>query len=161
MKTLKILGCLSLAALAPQFASANLVGPYTADANTLFLIHFDEAAGGTVTTNNGSKAGNFYSVTEATASATPATVTTMLGAAGYVNGPTNFNNCMTNPTTGYLFGYDFNKSGAYQGEGSAPAGDALAMTNLNIGNGSQTSFTLEALIRPTSIAGNQEIICTD
>jgi len=163
MKTLKLLSYLLLAALTPRFVLADLVGPYTADANTLFLLHFDEAAGGTVTTNLGSKAANFYSVTEATASATPATVTTMLGAAGYVNGPTNFNNCMTNPATGYLFGFDANKSLAYQGEGSAPCPDAIAMTNLNIGNGGQTPFTIEALIRPTTITAaiNQEIICTD
>src|ERR1017187_41104 len=158
MKLLKLSLCLLLATMVQRFALADLVGPYTPDANTLFLVHFDEAAGGTVATNVGSKISNFYSVTEATASATPATVTTMLGAAGYVNGATNFHNCMTNPTTGYLFGYDFNKSGAYQGEGSAPCPDALAVTNLNIGNGGQTPFTLEAVIRPTTISANQEII---
>lgn len=27
-------------------AQADLAGPYTADANTLYLFHFDEAAGG-------------------------------------------------------------------------------------------------------------------
>jgi len=155
---------LSLSAifLATVFNSrADLVGPYTPDANTLFLLHFDEAAGGTVTTNNGSKAGNFYTCNLATASATPPVVTTMLGAAGYVSGLTNFNNCLTNPTTGYLAGYDFNNNGAYQGEGTAPAADALTMTNLNLGNGGQTSFTIEALIRPTSLLANQEIVCTD
>jgi autotransporter-associated beta strand protein len=163
MKTLKISLCLLLTAVFPRFASADLVGPYTADANTLFLLHFDEAAGGTFTTNYGSKGGKFYSVNEATASATPPTVTTMLGAAGYVNGPTNFNNCMTNPTTGYEFGYDANNSGAYQGDasGSSLSADAIAMTNLNIGFGGQTPFTIEALIRPTTTAGNQEIVCTD
>ena len=158
---LRALALLLAVVFAPIFARADLVGPYTADANTLFLFHFDEAAGGTVTTNRGSKAGNSYSVTEAAASATPATVTTMLGAAGYVNGATNFNNCMTNPTTGYLFGYDNNKSGAYQGEGAAPCPDALAMTNLNIGFGGQTPFTIEALVRPNLISANQEIVCTD
>ena len=163
MNTTRLVLILLLATLAPRHASADLVGPYTADANTLYLFHFDEAAGGTVTTNLGSKAGNSYSVTEAVASATPATVTTMLGAAGYVNGATNFNNCMTNPTTGYVFGYDGNNSGAYQGEGAAPCPDAIAMTNLNIGNGGQSSFTIEALVRPNAIAAatGQEIVCTD
>ena len=163
MKNLKLFVYLALAILAPRFALADLVGNYTADANTLFLLHFDEAAGGTFTVNSGSKGGNFYSITEATASATPATVTTMLGAAGYLNGATNFHNCMTNPTTGYEFGYDANNSGAYQGEGTAPCPDAIAMTNLNIGFGGNTPFTLEALIRPTQISSStgQEIICTD
>ena len=161
MKTIKLFLCLLMAALASRMAQADIVGNYTPDANTLFLLHFDEAAGGTFTTNNGSKGGKFYSITEAAASATPATVTTMLGAPGYVNGPTNFNNCMTNPTTGYEFGYDANNSGAYQGEGSAPCPDAIALTNLNIGLGGQSPFTIEALIRPTVITPNQEIVCTD
>ena len=163
MKTLKLIVYLVLATLAPRFVLADLVGNYTPDANTLFLLHFDEAAGGTFTTNNGTKGGKFYSVTEATASATPATITTMLGAAGYVNGATNFHNCMTNPTTGYEFGFDANNSGAYQGEGTAPCPDAITMTNLNIGLGGNTPFTLEALIRPNQISSStgQEIICTD
>jgi autotransporter-associated beta strand protein len=164
MKTIKLSLCLLVALLVPRFSFGDIVGNYTADANTLFLLHFDEAAGGSVTTNVGTKGGNFYSVNEATASATPPTVTTMLGAVSYLNGATNFHNCMTNPTTGYEFGYDFNKSGAYQGDvsSSSLSPDALAMTNLNIGNGGQTPFTLEALVRPNQIAsGTQEIICTD
>jgi autotransporter-associated beta strand protein len=150
----------ALALLTPP-ARADLVGPYTPDANTLFLLHFDEAAGGTVTANAGSKGGNFYTCNLSAASATPPVVTTMLGAAGYVNGLTNFNNCLTNPTTGYLAGYDFNNNGAYQGEGTPPAADALAMTNLNLGNGGQSAFTIEALIQPTTLLANQEIVCTD
>ncbi len=142
---------------------ADLVGPYTPDANTLFLLHFEEAAGGSVTTNLGTKGGNFYSVNEAAASATPPLVTTMLGAAGYLNGATNFHLCMTNPTTGYLFGYDFNNSGAYDGDvsGTVLSADRLAMTNLNIGNGGQSPFTIEAVIQPSNISANQEILCTD
>jgi hypothetical protein len=31
--------------LAPTSARATIVGPYTANANTLFLLHFDEASG--------------------------------------------------------------------------------------------------------------------
>jgi autotransporter-associated beta strand protein len=164
MKTFKLSLCLLAALLAQRFAFADLVGPYTTDTNTLFLFHFDEAAGGTLTTNVGSKGGVAYSVNENPASATPPTVTTMLGATGYsTNSPTSisFNNCMTNPVSGYVFGYDFNNSGAYEGEGTYPAGDAMGLTNFNIGNGGQTPFTLEALIQPTTTAGTQEIICTD
>ena len=64
--------CALLVAVAftPILARADLVGNYTADANTLFLLHFDEAAGGTFATNSGSKGGKFFSVTEAAASAT-------------------------------------------------------------------------------------------
>jgi len=161
MKILRLFFCVVLATVVPKFASAALVGPYTADANTPFLVHFDGAAGSSAAINNGTKAGNFYSCDEATGTATPPTVTTMLGSAGYVNGTINFHTCMTVPLTGYLFGYDGNKSGAYQGEGTAPAADAIVMTNLNIGFGGQTPFTIEALIQPNTVAGNQEIICTD
>ena len=60
MKTMKILICLLLATFVPRFAFADLVGPYTPDTNTLYLFHFDEAAGGSVITNLGSKGGLAY-----------------------------------------------------------------------------------------------------
>ncbi len=150
---------------------ADLVGPYTPDANTLFLFHFSEAAGGSVTLNSGSKGGSAYSVDANPVSATPPTITAMLGAAGYVGGSVNFGNCMTNPGVstaagdqlGYLVGYDNNNSGAFDADvnGTTPSADQLGMTNLNMGVGGQSAFTLEALIRPNSTAGSQEIICTD
>ncbi|MEY4916714.1 MAG: hypothetical protein RL616_627 [Verrucomicrobiota bacterium] len=166
MKTIRLLLCIFLAALAPRLALADIVGNYTSDANTLFLVHFDEAAGGTVATNKGSKAGNFYTVVNSTTgngTATPPTVTVMLGAPSYVNGATNFNNCLTNPAAGDFAGFDFDKSGAFQGDVSSAtqSPDRLAMTNLNMGNGANSPFTLEAIIRPTLNSGNQEIICTD
>src|SRR5580765_400120 len=70
--------CLALAIALVRTAVADLVGPYTPDANTLFLLHFDEAAGGTVTTNVGSKGGKFYSVDENPAALVPPTITTLL-----------------------------------------------------------------------------------
>ena len=169
MKTTKLIFCLSAAMfLLPRFASADLVGNYTADANTLVLLHFDEAAGGSVAANAGSLGGNFYTVANSTSGdglATPPTVTTMLGWPGYVNGATNFNNCLSNGVAGYLAGYDYNNSGAYQGDvnGSTLSPDRLNMSVLNIGNGGNTPFTLEVLVKPTTItaANNQEIICTD
>ncbi|MGC3956559.1 MAG: immunoglobulin domain-containing protein [Verrucomicrobiota bacterium] len=160
-KKIVTLGLGALLLTAASHSRADLVGPYTPDANTLFLLHFDEVAGSTATVNSGTKGGSFYTCNLSAASATPPVVNTMLGAAGYVSGLTNFNNCLTNPTVGYLAGFDFNNSGAYQGEGTARATDALAMTNLNIGVGGQSPFTIEALIRPTTLAFNQEIVCTD
>lgn len=152
-------------------ARADLVGPYTPDAHTLFLFHFDEPAGSAVTVNVGTKGGNAYSVDVNPVSATPPVITEMLGAAGYLNGGINFGNSMTNPGVssagadqlGYLIGYDFNNSGAFDADvnGTTPSADALGMTNLNMGNGGQSAFTLEAIIRPWSTAGSQEIICTD
>ena len=170
----KKLGSLSVSILllaAANVGRADLVGPYTADGNTLYLFHFSEPAGGSVTVNSGSKGGSAYSVNELAASTTPPTVTTMLGAGGYVNGATSFGNCITNPVAstagadqlGNVVGYDYNNNGAYEGDVSSgtQSPDRLVMTNLNIGNGGQTAFTLEALICPVAISNSQEIICTD
>jgi autotransporter-associated beta strand protein len=148
-------------ALSARVASALITGPYTPDANTIFLYHFDEPAGGSVTTNVGSMGGNSYSVNESPASATPPVVTTLLGGTAF----SGFGNCMTNGTTGYEFGYDYNRDGAYEGDlnNATPSADALPMSLLNIGNGSSTPFTLEALVAPIAIVSgvNQEVICTD
>ena len=163
MKILRISLYLILGTLLPRCVLANLAGPYTPDANTLFLLHFDEAAGGSATTNVGSKGGSFISVNFSSAASVSA-VTTMLGGAPYsTNSPAtiNFNHSETNTTTGYLWGYDFNRDGTFQADNNAVTADFLGMTNLGIGVGGQSPFTLEAIIRPTSTAGNQEIICTD
>jgi hypothetical protein len=165
MKALKLSLCLPLILFAAKLASASIVGPYTPDANTLFLFHFDEPAGGAVTANVGSKGGNSYAVSEATASATPPTENNLLGYPAYATNAISFGNCMSNSTTGFEFGYDANNSGAYQGDVSSTSlsPDAILLTNLNIGNGGQTPFTLEALVAPQAIVSgvNQEVICTD
>ena len=142
---------------------ANLVGPYKADADTLFLLHLDEVAGSSVTTNVGLKGGNFISVNYASGGTAPPVVTTMLGGTSFASGSLNFANCVANTTAGYLLGYDFSGDGTFTGDGGGGTlgADALAMTNLNIGLGGQSPFTLEALISPSTTSGNQEIICTD
>ena len=170
MKMSKVLLSSVMVAMAlPQFALANLNGPYTPDANTLFLMHFDEAAGGSVTTNNGSVAGNFYTVTNTTAGiglASPPPVTTMLGYSSYAG----FGNAMsaTNtdfPYTNGLAGFDGNKNNAYDADvqptPAHPSVDAIALSTLNIGNGGASPFTIEALVCPSAINRNQEILCTD
>ena len=174
MKTYKVALGLVLLALLPRFALAALVGPYTVDTNTLILLHLDEAAGGSVTTNVGLLGGNFITCDLADNNPSPP-VTTMLGFPSYsTNDPTasppiavSFDNCESNTTAGYGLGYCFNgvDTAFYGDTGSAttpgPSNDYMYMTNLNIGNGGQTPFTLEALICPTSTAGNQDIISTD
>lgn len=148
-------------ALAPALSQAVIVGPYTSDANTLYLFHFDEVGGGTFTANAGTIGGNAYSVSEATASATPPTVSTVLGAAGF----TGFGNAVAFPTAGYVLGFDANASGAYQGDvsSSSLSLDRINMSTLNMGNSGQTPWTIEAMIAPvaTNAAVNQEIVCTD
>src|ERR1039458_6656315 len=92
----------------------------------------------------------------------------MLGKTSY----TGFGNCVSGtntvdptlyPTIDGLIGYNGNNNGAYDADvqGGPASPDAIAITNLNIGNGGQTPFTLEAIICPTVINANQEIICTD
>ncbi len=149
--------------LSPVLLQANLSGPYSADTNTLFLLHFDEAAGGSVTANAGTVGGNFYSVNFSAAGLNPPVVTSMLGAPGYVTNGISFTRCESNTAAGYLLGFDKNNDGVFQADqgGTGASPDAIPMSLLNIGNGSQTPFTLEALIQPTTTGGNQEIICTD
>jgi autotransporter-associated beta strand protein len=151
--------------MSPLLARANLVGPYAADTNTLVLLHLDEPSGNSVTTNLGSLGGSLISVNYAS-DATPLTVvTSMLGAAGYsTNSPAiiTYSNAEYNTTAGYEFGYDYNRDGVFEPDtGGGTSLDFITMNKLNIGNGGQTPFTLEALIQPTTTSGNQEIICTD
>jgi len=162
----------------PVSAHANIVGPYTADANTLFLFHFDEPAGSSVTANVGLKGGNCITATNIIANpglALPPTSTNMLGKPSYPG----FGNCVSTtntvdpalyPTIVGLVGYDGNNNGVFNADinGTASA-DGLLMTNLNIGNTlvaptGNSPFTIEALVNcATNIGGsiNQEILCTD
>ncbi len=152
---------LALAILLCMGKAAFALAPYTADADTLFLFHFDESAGGSQTANTGTLGKNAYSVDLTTASATPSTVTTVLGATAY----TGFGNATTFPS-GRLIGWDANNLGTYQGDvdGTHLSADAVAMSTLNIGNGGQTPWTIEALVfctLNTLIGPQQEVICTD
>jgi hypothetical protein len=136
-----------------SFSAESAPSPYTWDANTLFLFHFDEPAGASAATNSGSLEGNAYSVNMTIASSAPPVVTTVLGASGYPG----FGNAANLNTSGYLVGYDADDSGAYNGE----TVEALGMNQFNMGNGGPTPWTLEAMIFPSVTNMNQEIISTD
>lgn len=133
--------------------------PYIPDSNTLFLFHFDEFYGGSVTTNVGSLGGKAYSVDEATSDTTPPNVTDVFG----------FTSCPGFGSaswcgSGELIGFDYNNNGFYDGDGGSSSqlsADSFSMSVLNMGNGSQTPWTIEALIQPSVTNANQEIICTD
>ena len=147
-----------MAAAFGNFAQA-VPAPYVSDGNTLFLFHVDELNGGSVTANAGSLGGNAYSVNEITATTTPATVTDVLGFTSY-SGFGNASSC----GSGELVGFDYNDNGRYDGDGGSSSQlsvDSFPMSVLNMGNGSQTPWTLEALIKPSVTNANQEIICTD
>ncbi len=178
MKTIKLFLCLLTAMLVPSLSRALLVGPYTPDANTLYLLHFDEPAGSSVIPNLGLKGGNFITVTNTTATsgndsaqyglAEPPTVTTLLGYGSYTNSNgTNFGFavCGTNidGLVDGVIGYDGNNNGTYDADvqGGPASPDAINLTNLNIGFGGPSPFTIEAIIAPQTLAINQEIVCSD
>ncbi|MGC8744513.1 MAG: cadherin-like domain-containing protein [Verrucomicrobiia bacterium] len=157
---LKLFSAIAIVVVLLNFSNnckGEVSGPYTPDSNTLFLFHFDESDGLVATTNSGSIGGNAFAVNCNPASATPPTVTGVLGAASY----TGFGNCANvGLGSGYLLGFDGNFSGAYEGDvsGTVLSADRIALSTLGIGVG---PFTLEAMIYPTSSAGNREIITTD
>jgi alpha-L-rhamnosidase len=127
--------------------------PHIPDGFTRVLFHFDEPAGSTAITNLGTMGGPAYGVNMTTASTNPPLTTSILGATGL----SGFGNAANFNSTGYSIGFDADGSGIYQGE----TYDVLLMSDLNMGNGGTTPWTLEALIYPTVTNVNQEIITTD
>jgi autotransporter-associated beta strand protein len=153
--------CLVLAlCAAPAIVRADLVGNYTADANTLVLLHFDQSGNTSLVTNYGTLGSNFYTANMTSGSHTASTtVTNMTGRPSYVSGPTNFGNCLApdNSSTFGVCGWDFNNNGSYNLDS-----DAFPQKRLNIGNGAQTPFTLEAIVCPTNgTLTTGQFICTD
>jgi autotransporter-associated beta strand protein len=142
---------------------------YTADAHTLILFHFDEPAGTSAVANHGALSATpssrrAYTVNQAAATTTPPLVTTVLGAPGY---PGFGNAANLSGANGLLIGWDANDSSAYDGDqsGSVLSADRINMSLLNMGNGGESSWTMEAMIYPTNATVFQprpgEIICTD
>ena len=175
MKTIKLFLWLTVAMLVPRLASALVVGPYTPDANTVFLFHLDEPAGSLIATN---AAGSLAAGTNAVAFKQNSGITnncpsdgTILGAAGagsFTVG--NFGNCavITNAsgisgsgTVSNGLGVDFSLNGSYNYYSNAIApGDGLTSHSLILG--ANNSFTVEALINLADTnAGTREIVCSD
>ena len=133
---------------------------YTADANTVYLYHLDEAAGSTsaISTGSTTSAAIAYDGNPAANHATnaQATVSTILGAAAY----SGFGTAANISAADFGLGVDANASGGFQmGVNGAASPDAITQGSLAGGNG---SFTIEAMINVSSITGvNREIICTD
>jgi autotransporter-associated beta strand protein len=147
----------------PWLAQA-VVAPYTADGNTTFLFHFDEAAGGSVTANAGSVGGNAYSVaigTGTSISSTPVS-TLLLGGSAYSSA---FNNAISFPNTnsGFMIGFAGASSGFMSdyGNGNARSTNVIAESVLGIGASANSPWTIEAMIKPTKTNYNQEIVCMD
>ena len=160
LRTLPI-ACTAVAALAvASNADAQIVAPYTADADTLFLYSFDEAAGGGVAANEGTAGFNAvgFSNPYAGDNTDQPVNTSLLGATGF----TGFGNAAT-IGAGNGFGVDVDGSGGFRAtDGSAAVNttarpDDLLQSDV-LGGG---SFTVEALVNLSSLNAQQEIIATD
>jgi hypothetical protein len=152
---------LALGAAAPSVVSAAIVGPYTADANTVYLYHFDEGAGASVAANAGSAGFNAVSYLGSPYAGdgiAQTTLTTVLGAAGFA-GFGNAANLSGANTHG--LGVDINNDGAFTLDDNAPIGTDRLLDHASIFGGGNV-FTLEALISlPSITSGNRQIISTD
>lgn len=136
------------------------VAPYpTADPDTSYLYHFNEAAGGSSAANLGSAGvaalsvdGNPY----VGDGLDQPLITSVLGSTGY----NNFGNAASLFSDACL-GVDANGNGTFTPGDSAPVGpDEMADHSTIFGLGN--AFTLEAMVNVSSITGsNREIICTD
>lgn len=136
------------------------VAPYTsADADTTYLYHFDEAVGASSAANAGSTGDAALSVNGnpyAGDGVNQPLITTVLGSAGF----SGFGNA-ANVTGSACLGVDVDSNGAYQPGDYAPVGPDQLLDHSTI-FGVSNAFTLEAMVNVPSItSGNREIICTD
>ena len=122
-KGVKLSLCLWVALFAPRFASAAIVGPYTPDAGTLHLWHFDESAAPCVDFATGG-ANLAYMINGAT-----------LGNASYSNSAVDFANCIS-------FGTTATPGAVIFPSGSGDVGNAIPFTYA----GTNGAFTYEAMV---------------
>jgi hypothetical protein len=123
MKGLKLSLCLMVALLTSRFAFAAIVGPYTPDASTLHLWHFDESATPCVDFAPGGTNLAFM-INGAT-----------LGNASYSNSPVSFTNCIR-------FGTTAGSGDVVFPSGSGDVGNAIPFTYA----GTNGAFTFEAMV---------------
>jgi autotransporter-associated beta strand protein len=172
MKNLKLFAILLAVGFMSSLTFANVYGPYTPDANTVYLFHFNEPAGSYIATN---APGSLAAGTNAVAFSTAGNTFPGLG----VSAPTNYNILGGPGASGFAFGnfgnaaYVTNVIGGTNGLGvDANLNGGFSLDNLgtavndaqaNHGSivGANNSFTLEALIKVAATNSNQEIICTD
>ena len=140
-------------------AAQAAVSPYTADANTIYLYHLNEAAGGSVAANSGSAALNAIAYDGNPSTAAGATDqpldTTILGATGF----SGFGNAANISAIDLGLGVDRDASGGFRLD-SATSPDRAANHSSIFGAGNV--FTLEAMINLADLTlTTREIIATD
>lgn len=142
---------------------ADIAGPYTADANTVYLFHFNELAGSVVAVNS------------------PGTLAAGTNAVSYIGSPYEgdgipqpLNNAVFGATAYPGFGsaadlsaanthglgVDINLDGQFTLDDNAPISPDRILTHHFFG--ADNAFTLEALVNlPGHTGMNRQIICTD
>lgn len=143
VKSLMPLVCLTTVLLCGRTTLASITGPYSADANTVHLYHFDEAAGATSTPNAGT-AGNSAHAWNGSGGS-PATPTDMLGATGY---SASFGNA-GDVQTPNAFGYDGDGNGVFEPDAGSSSLSPDGISDSDI-VGPDGSFTLEILTKFTA-----------
>lgn len=147
----------ALAITAPALA---LVNPYTPDANTIHLFHFNEAAGGSVAANAGSAGTNaiaFDGAAFAGDGVDQPSLTTLLGSTGFAG----FGNAANITATTVGLGLDFSGNNAFRLDDGDPVTDDRQATHAAI-IGAGNAFTVEALVNVPAInSGNRQIVATD
>lgn len=161
MTSARLLRLPALLAACLGTSHAALRPPYTADAATAYLFHFEDTVGGTGATNQGSAAKKAVAYSAATypGDGVAATVsTTVLAGAASASG---FGQAATIGTANQGLGFDADNNGSFVMDDGAPvSADRLSDHSSMLGAGN--TFTLEALVRlNTALSGNREIICTD
>ncbi|MEO5915195.1 MAG: LamG domain-containing protein [Luteolibacter sp.] len=136
------------------------VAPYvSADADTSYLYHFNELAGGSSAANAGSTGraalsvkGNPY----AGDTINQPVLTNVLGSGSF----SGFGNAAS-VTSDSCLGVDADNNGAFRPGDYAPVGPDQMLDHSTI-YGTGNAFTLEAMVNVPAITGsNREIICTD
>lgn len=158
-----VVGAAALCFGASGIAAGAIVGPYAADANTTYLYHFNEAAGGSSAANSGSAgfaAVAYDGAVYAGDGNDQPSNTTALGGAAY-SGFGNAANLTGLQNVG--FGVDVSGNSAFRiGDDTPLSNDALLDHSTIFGAGNQ--FTLEAMVNVPAIATAgvfRHIISTD
>jgi hypothetical protein len=149
---------IALLMIAPTTARAIIVGPYTADANTVFLFHLDESSGNSVTANAGT-AGNVAIAYDGNPIANPATaIGTVLGGTGFAG----FGNAANIAASDQGIGFDGNNNGEFNSDTNSTS-SADAITHASI-VGPTGAFTVEAMFNlpaGQNLDQTRDIIATD
>jgi len=147
----------------PLTSFGTLTGPYSPDANTIYLWHFDDPAG-LVATNAAAGGPSLLAVNGASVANPLATTPAVLKGEAGPSAAFGFAATYTNGNRTYGLAMDANKDGSLQPDNVSSV-DKVAVSSLT---GSDGAFTFETIIKLSyadldtlATTGNKEIICLD